>query len=140
SVGAAPDKTPNPNLRWEASQQTDIGFDATLFQNFTLSFDWYNKKTNDWLVQPPIPDIVGTGAPYINGGDIINKGVEIALNYQKTLNKVTLNVGGNVAFNHNEVKSVPNSDGIIHGSNNVLSSSTEEFYRIQTGYPVGYFW
>lgn len=140
SVGTAPDKTPNPDLKWEASQQADIGLDATLFQNFTLSFDWYNKTTKDWLVQPPIPAIVGTGAPYINGGDIVNTGVEIALNYQKTFNDLTLGIGGNIAFNHNEAREVPNADGIIHGSKNVLSSSTEEFYRIQTGYPVGYFW
>lgn len=140
SVGTSPDKTPNPNLKWEASQQTDIGIDATLFHHFMVSFDWYNKTTKDWLVQPPIPDIVGTGAPYINGGDIVNRGVEIALNYNRSFNELTLSVGGNIAFNHNEARSVPNADGIIHGSNNVLSSSTEEFYRIQTGYPVGYFW
>lgn len=140
SVGTAPDKTPNPDLKWEASQQADIGFDATLFHYFTLSFDWYNKTTRDWLVQPPIPALVGTGAPFINGGDIVNKGVEIALNYNHTIGTVALNVGGNIAFNHNEAVSVPNADGIIHGSTNVLSSNTEEFYRIQTGYPVGYFW
>lgn len=140
SVGTAPDKTPNPGLKWEASQQTDIGLDATLFRYFTLTFDWYNKTTRDWLVQPPIPALVGTGAPYINGGDIVNKGVEIALSYNQTVGAVNLNIGGNIAFNNNKAVSVPNADGIIHGATNVLSSSTEEFYRIQSGYPVGYFW
>lgn len=140
SVGAAPDYIPNPDLKWEASEQEDIGFDATLFDHFTLSFDWYRKTSKDWLVRPPIPDIVGTGAPYINGGDIVNQGVEIALNYNAQIGDVTLSVGGNIAFNKNKAMSVPNTDGIIHGATNLISSNTEEFYRIQNGFPVGYFW
>ncbi|SDZ73448.1 TonB-linked outer membrane protein, SusC/RagA family [Arachidicoccus rhizosphaerae] len=140
SVGAAPTNVANPDLKWEASEQEDIGLDATLFNHFNLTFDWYQKTSKDWLVQPPIPALVGTGAPYINGGDIQNRGIEIALNYNAQLGDVNLSVGGNIAFNHNEARSVPNNDGIIHGATNLLSSSTEEFYRIQNGFPVGYFW
>ena len=140
SVGTAPTNVANPDLKWEASEQEDIGFDATLFNHFNLTFDWYRKTSKDWLVQPPIPDIVGTGAPYINGGDIQNQGIEIALNYNAQLGDVNLTVGGNIAFNKNKALSVPNMDGIIHGASNILSSSTEEFYRIQNGFPVGYFW
>lgn len=140
TVGTAPDNIPNADLKWEASEQQDIGFDATLFDHFNLTFDWYTKTSKDWLVRPPIPAIVGTGAPYINGGDIRNRGIELALNYTGQLGDLALSVGGNIAFNHNEVISVPNQDGIIHGASNILSSSTEEFYRIQNGYPVGYFW
>jgi len=140
SVGAAPTNIANPDLKWEASEQEDVGFDATLFNHFNLTFDWYRKTSKDWLVQAPIPAIVGTGAPYINGGDIRNTGVEIALNYNKQIGEVNLSVGANIAFNNNKALSVPNTDGIIHGTTNLLSSSTEEFYRIQNGFPVGYFW
>lgn len=140
SVGTAPDNIPNPDLKWEASEQEDIGFDATLFNHFNLTFDWYRKTSKDWLVRPPIPDIVGTGAPYINGGDIQNQGIEVALNYNAQLGDVNLSVGGNIAFNKNKALSVPNTDGIIHGATNLISSNTEEFYRIQNGFPVGYFW
>jgi TonB-linked SusC/RagA family outer membrane protein len=140
SVGTSPDKIPNPNLQWEASEQTDLGFDATVFRHLTINFDVYNKTTRNWLVTAPIPAIVGTGAPTINGGSIVNKGLELALNYQRTLGKLTLGIGGNIAFNKNTVQQVPTADKIIHGATNVLSSSTEEFYRIQDGHPVGYFW
>jgi len=141
SVGTAPNQTPNPDLKWEASVQTDFGLDARFLQNsLTFNFDWYYKTTKDWLVQPEVPALVGTGGPYINGGDIVNRGIEMALSYNKTVGEVNLNIGGNIAFNHNEATKVPVAGGIIHGSNNVLSSSTEEFYRIQTGYPIGYFW
>lgn len=140
SVGTSPDKIPNPDLKWEASEQTNIGFDATVLRSLTVTFDWYNKATRDWLVTAPIPDIVGTGAPAINGGDIVNKGVEIALNYQYKIGEVSFSTGGNIAFNTNTVKEVPNQEGVIHGASGVLASNTDEFYRIQNGFPVGYFW
>jgi TonB-linked SusC/RagA family outer membrane protein len=140
STGAAPAAIPNPNLKWETSEQTDIGFDMTFLKHFNFNFDFYNKKTKDWLVQVPVPDLVGTGAPFINGGGVVNKGVELALNYQNKIGEVTFNVGGNIAFNKNNVSSVATADGIIHGANNVLSSTTPEFYRVQAGHPIGFFW
>ncbi|QEH42722.1 TonB-dependent receptor [Chitinophaga sp. XS-30] len=140
SVGASPDKIPNPDLRWEASQQTDIGFDATLFNSLNITFDWYNKTTKDWLVAPPIPDIVGTGAPYINGGKIVNKGIEIAANYTHKFGELSIGIGGNISFNRNKVLEVPNQEGILHPEyNNVLSSNMDEYYLAQNGFPIGYF-
>lgn len=140
SVGTSPDKIPNPDLKWEASEQTDVGLDATIAKDFSVTLDLYNKTTRDWLVAPPIPDLVGTGAPYINGGNIRNKGIELAVNYHHAFGEVTVGVGGNISFIKNEVLEVPTADHIIHGATNVLSSTTEEFYRIEPGHPVGYFW
>jgi TonB-linked SusC/RagA family outer membrane protein len=140
TVGTAPDKIPNPDLKWEAGKQTNLGFDATFFDKLNLSFDWFNKTTLGWLIQPSIPDIVGAGAPYINGGNVVNKGVELSLNYQRNFGELHVNIGGNIAFLKNTVTDVANQDHIFHGNTNVLSSNTEEFYRIQNGYPVGYIW
>ncbi len=140
SVGASPTQIANPNLQWEASEQTDVGFDATVFRDFTVNFDLYNKTTKEWLVVAPIPASVGTGAPYINGGDIQNKGLELSVNYRHTFGQVTLGLGGNLSFIKNTVLQVPTADGIIHGATNLLSSNTEEFYRVQSGHPLAYFW
>ncbi|RXK83803.1 SusC/RagA family TonB-linked outer membrane protein [Filimonas effusa] len=140
TIGASPSQVPNPNLKWEAAEQTNIGFDATLFKGLSINFDWYNKTTRDWLVTAPIPDLVGNDPPIINGGHIVNKGVEIALNYQKKTGAVTWSIGGNIAFNSNTVKEVPNREGIIHGASGVLASNTDEFFRIENGFPIGYFW
>jgi TonB-linked SusC/RagA family outer membrane protein len=140
SVGTSPDKIPNSNLKWEAGEQTDVGLDATIAKDFSVTLDLYNKTTRDWLVAPPIPDVVGTGAPYINGGDIRNKGIELAINYRHTFGEVSVGLGGNISFIKNQVLQVPTADGIIHGATNVLSSTTEEFYRIEAGHPLGYFW
>ncbi len=83
AVGTSPSRLPNPNLKWETSQQLDIGLDATVFNDFIVSVDVYNKKTKDWLVIAPIPDLAGTDAPWVNGGDIENRGVEIQLGYNR---------------------------------------------------------
>lgn len=140
AVGTSPDKIPNPNVKWETSQQADIGFDATVFKSLTINFDWYNKKTKDLLVLAPIPATVGTGAPYINGGDVSNKGVELALNYTNKIGEVNFTIGGNIAFNTNKVLRIATADGILHGATAVLSSAMDEFYRMQAGYPIGYFY
>ncbi|SEW41170.1 SusC/RagA family TonB-linked outer membrane protein [Chitinophaga arvensicola] len=141
AIGASPDRIPNPNLRWEASEQIDIGFDATLFRDVTIAFDWYRKNTRNWLVVAPIPDIVGTGAPFINGGNIQNQGIELGINYNHRFGEVTLGIGGNIAFNKNTVLEIPNQEGVLHPSyNGVLSSNMDEYFRAQNGMPIGYFY
>ena len=45
------------------------------------------KTTKDWLLTAPILNTAGTGAPYINGGDVKNTGVELALTWDDTLGK-----------------------------------------------------
>ncbi|MFX1705188.1 TonB-dependent receptor [Chitinophaga sp. CC14] len=141
AIGASPDKIPNPDLHWEASEQIDIGFDATLFKDVTVTFDWYQKNTRDWLVTAPIPDLVGTGAPTINGGNIQNKGIELGINYNHQFGEVTIGIGGNIAFNKNTVIDIPNQEGVLHPSyNGVLSSNMDEYFRAQNGMPIGYFY
>lgn len=141
TVGASPNRIPNPDLKWEVSTQTDIGFDATLFKDVTVTFDWYRKQTGDWLVDAPIPAIVGTGAPTINGGNIENKGIELGINYNHQFGEVTIGIGGNIAFNKNTVVEIPNQEGVLHPSyNGVLSSNMDEYFRAQNGMPIGYFY
>jgi TonB-linked SusC/RagA family outer membrane protein len=140
STGTVPNKIPNPDLKWETSQQADIGFDATILRDLTITFDWYNKTTKNWLIVAPVPAIVGTGAPTVNGGDVSNKGVEFAVNYQHKFGNLSLGIGGNIAYNKNRVTDIANPEKIIHGATGVLTASTDEFYRAQVGYPIGYFY
>lgn len=141
TIGASPDRIPNPDLHWEASGQIDLGFDATLFKEVNVTFDWYRKNTRDWLVDAPIPDIAGTGAPTINGGNIENKGIELGINYQHQFGEMTLGIGGNISFNKNTVVEIPNQEGVLHPSyNGVISSNMDEYFRAQNGMPIGYFY
>lgn len=140
-VGSSPDQLANRNLKWETSEQLDLGFDATLFNNFTLTFDYYDKKTKDWLVLASIPAYAGATAPYINGGDVSNKGYEIGLAYRTHFGKDwNFAVNANLSRNKNEVLRIANNEGIIHGESNVLFQGLDEMNRVEVGKPMGYFY
>lgn len=140
-TGGYADILPNTDISWETSEQLDLGFDARLFNSrLGIAFDWYKKTTKDWLVKAPTLASYGTGAPYINGGDVENKGVELALNWNDHVGDFTYGVNLNIAHNKNEVTRIANGEGIIHGPENVLSQGTKEMYRAEVGFPIGYFW
>lgn len=141
--GVSPIIFANPDLKWEASTQTNIGFDSRFLENFRFTFDWYQKTSKDWIMQAPVAGISGiagvsTSNPYINGGNVKNSGLEFDLGYQKSIGDFYIDLGANLAYNKNIVTDVP--DSIIHGSGSVLYNGAEEFYRIQEGMPMGFFW
>ena len=142
STGAYANILPNENVSWETSEQLDLGIDARFFRSrLGVAFDYYYKKTKDWLVQAPILASYGTGAPYINGGDVMNKGFEVALNWNDMIQDFRYGVNFNLSYNKNEVTRIANTEGIIHGPSDVLTAlSGGEIYRAQVGYPIGYFW
>ena len=132
---------PNENLKWETSEQLDFGIDARFFRSrLGVSFDWYNKVTRDWLVRAPTLLIYGSGAPYINGGDIRNRGYEFLVTWNDNVGDFSYGVSATFSHNDNLVTRLANSEGIIHGNENVLAQNTTELYRVEVGYPIGYFW
>lgn len=140
--GAYPSRLANEDVKWETSEQVNIGMDARFLNSrLGLNFDYYIKTTKDWLVEAPILATAGAGSPYINGGDVKNKGFEVALSWNDGIGKnFHYNIGVNGAYNENEVGNIPTKDGIIHGSINQLYDNTPEFYRAQNGHAIGYFW
>jgi TonB-linked SusC/RagA family outer membrane protein len=141
SSTAIPANVPNPDVTWETSEQLNIGFD-TRFLNSKLgvSFDWYNKKTKDWLVLAPILGTSGAGAPYINGGDIKNSGIEFTINWKDKVADFIYGVTFSGTMNNNEVTRLANAEGIINGSGDVLSQGTAAISRVEVGYPIGFFY
>ena len=141
TTGAKPGVLANPDVSWETSEQTNIGLDARFFNSsLGLTVDGYVKDTKDWLVQAPIAGVYGFSAPYVNGGDVRNTGVEVSIDYGKHTGDFTYGVKLNGAYNKNIVTRIANSEGIIHGEDDVLSQGTSEMYRAQVGYPIGYFY
>ena len=141
STGAIPGTLANPNVSWETSEQTNIGLDARFFNSaFGVTVDGYIKNTKDWLVQAPIASVYGFEAPYVNGGDVRNSGIELALDYSKYTGEFNWGVKINGSYNKNVVTRIANAEGIIHGEDDVLSQGTGEMYRVQEGYPIGYFY
>jgi TonB-linked SusC/RagA family outer membrane protein len=138
---AYPATVPNPDITWETSVQLDFGFDARMFDSrLGLTFDWYKKTTEDWLVVAPILGTFGAGAPYINGGDIENTGIEYSINWRDKVGDFKYGITVSGAHNDNKITRIANTDGIINGPSNVLSQGTGEVSRAQVGYPIGYFY
>lgn len=139
--GSYPVRLSNPDVKWETSEQTNIGFDARLFRGrLNVNADYYIKTTKDWLVQAPILATAGANPPVINGGDVKNSGFELSMNWNDNIDKLNYSIGVNGAYNKNEVGKIPTEDGIIHGQTNMLYANSEEFYRAQNGHAIGYFW
>lgn len=117
SSGAAVFTIPNPDLQWERTTTTNLGFDAYLFgNNLGLSFDYYRKRTSDILQTIPLPASVGVSVqPSGNIGEVVNRGIELAANYRFTLGPVGIDVGANLTTVHNEVTKL--KDGIPVYSN-----------------------
>ncbi len=143
-VGTSPDIFPNANLKWEAQEQINIGFDSRFLKNFNFTAEWYRKTAKDWIIPVSVPGITGIAGidatinPYVNAGNVINSGVELDLGFIKQLGDFFIGLRANMAYNKNKVTDVPGE--IIHGSTSVLYNGSEEFCRIQEGYPVGFFW
>ena len=101
----------NPNIHWEEVQQTNVGFDAQLWNGrVAVSFDAYVKNTRDMLVKAAIPITSGfedTSTTYTNAGKVRNKGFEMSVN---TVNLKGGELGWETnlvyTFNKNKIRSL----------------------------------
>ena len=142
NTGAYANIVPNPDLTWETSEQLDFGFDARFLNSrLGVNFDWYKKTTKDWLIGGNLLAIYGTNPAAINGGDVKNTGVELAITWNDRIGKdLSYNVGVNFATNKNEVTRIANDNHYLNGPSGVLSQGTEYIYRAEEGKPIGYFY
>jgi len=135
-----PQMMPNPNVQWEEQRQANIGIDASMFKSrIEVTVDAYIKNTDNMLVPMSVP--VSTGysdvyVPYINAGEMENKGVEFTIDSRNLEGDFTWNTSFNFSYNQNVVKSlndtVPMTSGSI-GLNYNLA-------LIQAGQPVNEFY
>jgi TonB-linked SusC/RagA family outer membrane protein len=142
NYGAYANILPNPDVTWETSEQINVGLDARFLDSrLGLTFDWYKKTTKDWLIQAPVLDVMGTNAPYINGGDVENKGIEFDINWRDDINdNVSYHVDFNGAFNKNEVTKIANLQGVVEGGQQLVLQNGFYTYRAQVGEPIGIFY
>lgn len=131
----------NTAVKWEEVSQFNLGIDFTLLNGMVDgTFDYYNKKTSDMLYQVPLPSVaVGGGvSPYVNVGDMSNKGVELNLAYhygREEDNPFKFDVGVNISRNVNEVVSLaPGVSQQIYGAFRSLSTTI-----LRAGEPFGSF-
>lgn len=115
-------QTGNPNLQWEETTQYTVGLDYG-FLNARLSgtLDLYYKNTTDMLFNPPSLGAIGEGgSQWVNAADMVNRGIEFAINYQgNPASNFTYNIGLNLSSNQNEITSLPNAVRFAYGGNGI---------------------
>ena len=138
AYGSSPAGLPNPNLKWETSEQIDLGLDARLLgDRLTVGLDYYDKRTKDLLVSVTTPPELGVGSTIINGGGVLNRGLEFELGWKDSAGDFHYSINANLSTLHNEVTYLPAGVPRIESSD---AQSTN--YQIRTafepGYPVWY--
>ena len=131
SQGYVPTYVGNADIKWETSQQTNVGLDMSFFKNsLDVSMDFYVKKTSDMLLNMPIPSFGAfPNSPFFNAGDLKNTGFEIVVNYRNQIGKdFNYNVGLNMSTYKTEVTKL---------TSEYLSGNTSRTY---VGGPIGRFW
>lgn len=102
--GMVPAQISNPDLTWETSKKFDVGFDFSIFNRATFTFDFYNDETHDALYSVPLSYTTGLSSSYKNIGKMRNLGVEFGANGTVFYtNDVTVNLFANLTWNKNRV-------------------------------------
>lgn len=139
--GAIQTEFSTPDIRWETSKTLNFGTDINMF-NRKLEFtaDYFIKKNTDILLQVPIP--ISTGAsgnsPFINAGEITNKGFEASLSYANTYNDFQYQILGTFSSVDNEVNQLGTGSQQIFGGQPTHHGASATV--TQAGLPVGAFY
>ena len=122
------------SLTWERINTTDIGVDLSfLNDDLSLTFDWYQRTTNDMLAPgKAIPDVAGASAPYTNAGSLRTRGWELSLSYRKQINK-DLNVYGtfNIGDSKSKVTKWNNDSKLIGHTGGIVSAANARMYAYE---------
>ena len=136
--GSKPSGTPNKNIKWEESEQTDLGIDLGFFgQALTFTADYFKKTTNGMLKEMSVNSYLGESKPWGNVGVMENSGVEFELAYKYHHNDFNFRVAGNISYLKNKLVDLGNGVGYetydnVHQIGNVS--------RAENGMPYPFFW
>jgi len=135
--GVALTSLANPTIRWETTEQYNIGLDAAFFRNrLNVEADYFNRKSFDILYTNfPIPGTLGVNSLAAqNAAEMLNKGIELNVNYADNKGGFNYAIGANVTkFTKNEVTSLGSGVQTIDG--NFLTRKGES-YQAYYGYQV----
>ena len=136
--GSKANRLPNPNLKWEESEQTDIGLDLGFFNSaLTFTVDYFVKKTNGMIIAMPIPSYVGETSPLANVGDMKNSGWEFELGYKGYVGDFRYGLKANASYLHNELTNLGNATGFLDWG---ISQFSDGGTRAENGQPFPFFY
>src|SRR5690606_29564973 len=109
--GAAQITSNNPDITWETNTATNLGIDIEMLENsVTLSFDAYDRYTDDILTVVPVSSTFGLPAPVVNAGAMRNKGLETELGYRNNVGEFQYDFSLNGSYNDNNVEKYHSRD------------------------------
>lgn len=125
----------NSGLKWEKTDQFNVGLDVGLFNNrLNIAADYYNSVTRDMLLFVPIPDITGFSTQLSNIGKMRNRGVELNISSKNITGAFTWTTDFNISRNRNKVLQLGPGNAPIQYVDNVVTVRTE------VGQPVSNFY
>lgn len=128
----------NPDLKWEESEQYDVGLDFGFLNNsLTFTVDYYKKKTNGMLMEMNIPSYVGESKPIGNVGKMENSGVEFEASYKFHVRDWSFRIGANATYLKNKLIEYGNDSG---WANLDSFQGVGTISRAQNGKPFPYFY
>jgi TonB-dependent starch-binding outer membrane protein SusC len=137
--GFAPDNPGNNNLKWETTDQFDVGFDVGFFDSrLTFTADYYYKYTQDLLFFAELPWTTGYSSYIKNIGSLRNSGVELTLASANFVNAFKWNTDFNISFNSNKVLDLDGQELFIN--NDTYKLKIGNWAVIREGEPMGNFW
>ena len=137
-TGMLPSGYANADLKWETSEQTDLGIDLRFFNSaLTFSADYFVKKTKDMLLSMPIPLYTSYGSMTVNSGTVKNEGIEFEASYRFKVGEVNLGINGNASYVKNTVTD-QGPDRV--GLNNIGGGMGGQVSWRENGRPYGFFY
>ncbi len=137
-AGVGPEALPNSDLRWERTNEINLGLDASFAKNrLHLILDLYKNTTNDLLFPKPLPATVGFGSVWGNIGRVSNKGIELTVSTVNTTGDVRWTTDLNITRNINRVEFLPDHDTLFFG---YQASGVSNTNVVMENQPLGTFW
>ncbi len=142
--GIAQIQPANPKLKWETDKQTDVGMDASFLHGaLTLTVDWFNRDSKDFLLRLAAPAQSGYNFITRNVGSMNNKGLEIAVNYRGNAGKdFQYGIGVTWTTIKNKLTSIASGTDFVTNFGGLSLNGFQgwdEFSRSYVGRPVGEF-
>jgi TonB-linked SusC/RagA family outer membrane protein len=139
NTGSAMATPANPDVKWEESEQIDLGIELGLFNDkLSIEADVYRKTTRDLLMTQLIPGYIGaTNNPTSNLGEIRNEGIELAVTYKTAVRDLNITTQLNYTHFTNEVINVAGETGFLNGWSWPVRNTP--ISRMSEGYAVGHF-
>ena len=130
--GVVKTRSANRSLRWEVTTQTNVGFDSEFLNSrLGVSFDVYNKDTDDMLVDRPYIAVIGEGGTYAyNGASMNTQGLEGMVTWKDRVSDFSYEITANFTHSHNVITSLPDDIYYTWGGGNGVDKSI-------VGHPVG---